>query len=882
MAKKQTFLDILGTQLAELPDATRMVIALDPRRILDVPNPFLDGRNRDWHVFIYDQNDLFLRNILPSYHKEDKRLLIVALGTKGKLPSLSVVDLSYIPDLIEEATEIIDCSPQGLLANIVKESLPPDVFEEPLLSLWDQDINGFVKNLTKYQKMAGKSGVLNRFDAMAVSLATSVQNISIEDLANLPTDPLQRLCFYIRVIAESDLDDLKTAVFQGFILGPNPDPQIQEWCRIERKALLKFLYFGLAAFRYAVPNGIEQIQRLGLLEFDAGQLGNIADKVFNNLRKDVQFQQAITEEIENSAALKDDLEKLVNIFKFGSFEDALNSFFDEPCPAIACSVSRLLIDWLISSKEGRAALIAYRNRESRFRDIYPKTPFTQNAQMYRKLIEHLSWLESTIKKVPNPSNDLFNLIDNYKNAGIYLLEYKEAEIWDLIRLLNLKDQPVFDTLKPYMEQLRGRIDTIIGEYDRALAKIISTNFSAYIHFQRLNTQILRNLIQAGAPRKERVWIIILDGMRLDTWHTIVWPRLKEIFEIDGEEQLYLATLPSYTDISRVSFLAGKLPPYWKDYYNNYTSDHNILLSRYLDLGKEESKKRLKIISRMEEKTEQLEIDFETAQYRCLIFNISDDWIHNEQGSLVRINEIIKEKFEKIVLPELTHRVESGDIVVVASDHGFVELKKDSSCKVNIPENETKWSAENIRYRYIENGEHEKGIKITYDNKTHWILAVGSEWFERPKPSGKPARYSHGGISMVEMVVPAVRLKKRIEKKVEIIITVETLSPCSPGDPVNLPIQIKNQGTVDTNVSLSCRLAGRLIAEDSLMLPAGTGYNWPVSVVADPKANQAHITAQYTLPGGQKRSEKKVITIPIKEVGAKVEIDTSALDVFKDY
>lgn len=124
----------------------------------------------------------------------------------------------------------------------------------------------------------------------------------------------------------------------------------------------------------------------------------------------------------------------------------------------------------------------------------------------------------------------------------------------------------------------------------------------------------------------------------------LWPKLREIFDVGGEEQLYLATLPSYTDISRIAFLAGKLPPYWKDYYNSFTSDHNILLSRYLDLGKEDSKKKLKIISRVEEKTEQMEIDFETAQYRCLIFNISDDWIHNEQGSLVRINEIIKEKF----------------------------------------------------------------------------------------------------------------------------------------------------------------------------------------------------------------------------------------------
>jgi hypothetical protein len=880
MAKKQTFLDILGTRLGELPDAARMVIALDPRRIMEVPNPFLDGGNRDWQVFVYDQNDLSLRKSLPSYQKEDKRLLIVALGQERKRPTEFVVDVSYIPDLIEEAIDIIDCSPQGLLSNLIKEPLPPDVFEEPLLSLWAQDLNSFVRNLSKYQKIAGKGGVMNRFDAMAVSLATGVQNISIEDLANLPSEPIQRLTFYLRTVAECDLSDLSTEVLQGLILGPNPDTETHAWYSIERPALLRFLYFGLAVIRYAVPNGIEEIQRLGLLGFDVSHLGKRTENAFALLRKDIQFQQAVTATVEDSPALQADVDKLVNIFKFGSFEDALNSFSEEPSPAIACSVSRFLIDWLMPSKEGRTALSTWPGKESLSKDLYPKTPFTQNARRYRELIEHLSWSESTIAKAPNPPGDLLTLINTYRTADLYLLELKEAETRDIIRLLN--EQRINNTLKPYLEQLRGRIDVIVTGYDKALAKFITSNFSAYTHLQRLNTQILRNLIQAGASRKERVWIIILDGMRLDTWYSIILPKLYEIFEIDGEEQLYLATLPSYTDVSRVAFFAGKLPPYWKDYYNNFTSDHNILLSRYLDLGKEDSKKKLRIISRMEEKTEQMEIDFETAQYRCLIFNISDDWIHGEQGSLVRINEIVKEKFEKMVLPELAHRVKPGDIMVVASDHGFIELRKDMSCQVNIPKSTTEWGVENIKYRYIENGHHEKGVKVTYDNKTHWILAVGSEWFERPKPAGKPARYSHGGISMAEMVIPAVRVKKRVEKKVEILLSVDSPPPCSPGDKIHLPIRVRNQGTIDTNVLLSCRLAGRLVAEDSIVLPAGAGYNWSVSVNADPKANQISINAQYTLPGKEKKSEKRLITIPIKELGARVEIDTSALDVFKDY
>ena len=84
-----------------------------------------------------------------------------------------------------------------------------------------------------------------------------------------------------------------------------------------------------------------------------------------------------------------------------------------------------------------------------------------------------------------------------------------------------------------------------------------------------------------------------------------------------------------------------------------------------------------------------------------------------------------------------------------------------------------------------------------------------------------------------------------------------------------------------SVSLNCRLAGRLIAEEDLILPGGTSHKWQVSVVADQKANQVTVSAEYTLPGKKKKTEKRQVAIPIKETGAKIEIDTSALDDFED-
>lgn len=50
MGKKQTFLDILGHRLSQLPDSPQVAIALDPQRILEVTDPFLDGKNRAWMV----------------------------------------------------------------------------------------------------------------------------------------------------------------------------------------------------------------------------------------------------------------------------------------------------------------------------------------------------------------------------------------------------------------------------------------------------------------------------------------------------------------------------------------------------------------------------------------------------------------------------------------------------------------------------------------------------------------------------------------------------------------------------------------------------------------------------------------------------------------
>jgi hypothetical protein len=873
MRKKQTFTDLLGDRLGKLPEGARTAIALDPKRVLDVPNPFLDASSRDWEVFAYDQNDLDLRAVWRSIKENDKRFLIVALGSPSDGRSKYQVDLSYVPDMVEDADEIFDCSPQGLLQDLFEDPLPEDLFEEPLLSQWAEQLDRFLAQLKRYQKISGKKGVLNRFDVTGICLSTSVASIKLENIAELPQDPIERLLFYIRGVVANRLSDDLIVLLRDVVLESSHNDILKQWCSLERAELLKFLYLALVVFRYAVPKGIKRLERLGLLGFDADELGQSPEKIMSLISKDLEIVRIITTETEKSSSILIDLDKLVGRFRFGSYLDGLNAFRDEPFPAVACCLGTMLIKWVLCPNEGRKALAQWYKGGDLYKDRYPKTPLTTRALRFRDLFTSLSWLELTLSETSPPPKTLLNLMATYRSANIHLLDLTAAQVHETVRLM--KEQKITETVKRYMKDIQSKMEALITAYDQMLANTISADWAGYTRFQRLNTQTLRDLIQAGVPRKERVWIIILDGMRLDSWDRFVWPRLRDLFEMEGEEQLYLATLPTVTDISRVAFLAGKLPPFWRDYSNHYTSDHNILLSRHLGLGKDQSKKKLKILGRVEEKTEQMQFDFNPAQYRVMIFNLSDDWIHHETGSLIRVNDIVQDKFEKLVVPELQYRIRPEDIVVVTSDHGFVELRPKFGQKIASLPNE------NVMYRYIKDAAHEGGIEISYDDKARWSVAVGYNWFQRPKSKGRPSRYTHGGISMAEMVIPAVRLRLRTTKEVSLVLLIEDVPECTPGDPVTMRIGVRNQGTVTTDVSLTCRLAGRLIAEEELILPGATSHEWPVKLTADPKATQVLVSAEYTLPDKRKKTEKRQAVIPIKDTGAKIEIDTSALDDFED-
>jgi hypothetical protein len=179
------------------------------------------------------------------------------------------------------------------------------------------------------------------------------------------------------------------------------------------------------------------------------------------------------------------------------------------------------------------------------------------------------------------------------------------------------------------------------------------------------------------------------------------------------------------------------------------------------------------------------------RFNCLVFNISDDNLHNEKGDLREINDKIRHKVERDVLPEMKRLVAGGDVVVVTSDHGFVELEDQRGIPIDSGQAETQ-----VFYRYLYDIEHPAGIIVPYSGKkgaSSVTVLVGRAWFTREK--GRYTRYAHGGVSLPEMVVPGVVLRKlEAPEAIRLVITAPERLRVQEDDDVEVPVSIRNGGT----------------------------------------------------------------------------------------
>ncbi|MBI2925831.1 MAG: hypothetical protein HYY24_09030 [Verrucomicrobia bacterium] len=172
----------------------------------------------------------------------------------------------------------------------------------------------------------------------------------------------------------------------------------------------------------------------------------------------------------------------------------------------------------------------------------------------------------------------------------------------------------------------------------------------------------------------------------------------------------------------------------------------------------------------------------------------------------------------------------------------------------------------------------------------YCLAVGRSWFQRDGTATSD-RYSHGGISMAEMVVPAVSLKRVTTKLAQVVFDgIPDRIAVNEDESLTVAISIRNRGNVAVDFSIEGRTnLGDEILSESRRIGPGESRNLTMNLVGhyrqtalreiDPLGTVRAVSLRLrhtNLEGTMTEPPDGKVTIPVDVRPKATKLDTDAL------
>jgi len=298
------------------------------------------------------------------------------------------------------------------------------------------------------------------------------------------------------------------------------------------------------------------------------------------------------------------------------------------------------------------------------------------------------------------------------------------------------------------------------------------------------------------PHKEQAVIFVFDGMRLDIWEEIVRPVFED--RMDIESVFYASSLlPSETHISRKAISAGAFP-------NSFKMDaaEDKLLKTGIDAA---IGLKVEVQAVVPDGTGIGQtVQYSSERLQCYIFELCDKELHKigmknlPDGRQVPgrpISFIYDEHIKSIIDNEVSsiiRQIPSGAKVFVVADHGFGRVGRDrihidanwlnesSDCSYQhatlrksladirpskkILDNVIEFEPSELRLPSEEIAKDRKSRREWKKTYKSIIFPKSGFALSRPDAHFNPDAFSHGGISLDEMLIPMVAMKVRSEKR----------------------------------------------------------------------------------------------------------------------
>jgi hypothetical protein len=409
------------------------------------------------------------------------------------------------------------------------------------------------------------------------------------------------------------------------------------------------------------------------------------------------------------------------------------------------------------------------------------------------------------------------------------LDYYTSDLERTLRVGDILPVP----LKAFWPELEARWEKVRAQFAEAIEAISQVQNLLDHRFQDLyrlhykswiqdkdapavfTHQFLHRMLAAhwdpGSGRKAVV--MVFDGLRTDAWDEFVRPVFEERFEVI-ESRPGGALIPTETLLSRKAISAGCLPEAFSS--RNELRLLETCLEAHLGL-----KPKFDTVKDDDTVASGMTVRYVSDLLEYIVFNFTDKNLHGNPQDLAfiyntTVREIIRQDVRS-VLRELP-----GDaLIFITSDHGFVPLPEPT---LTIPE-AIVVDSHDVKYRIARTTAHLEGEHsehaIEFDARTlgiareseaargvpiHYVLFPRPGFtLRRPRGPHHPDRYTHGGLSLAECLVPMVVMgPRRGEQPALAIESVEQAGSVSEGDPLTLEITLVSRqiGLPDLAITLA--------------------------------------------------------------------------------
>ncbi len=335
------------------------------------------------------------------------------------------------------------------------------------------------------------------------------------------------------------------------------------------------------------------------------------------------------------------------------------------------------------------------------------------------------------------------------------------------------------------------------EANESFCKFIKNNFECWLAPQAkgaplLSHRILSDYVKPLIAKGEKVALVVIDNFRLDQWKVIRDKVMEDGFDISDD--LYCSILPTATQYSRNAIFAGLLPKDIKRLYRDYWVDgsddesqlnahERELLAGYFErqrLKWPNSYYKVGSDASGEEYIRRFG-GYKDNKLNALVFSFIDALSH-KGADLYIINELIHNDsaYRSITLSWyqngsirkiLNLLAENGYTIVLTTDHGTIRVDKsvEISGSQSINANMRYKLDNHLRFNAREAFEVEHPENIGVPPKAladHLIFALNRDFFiyQNNQKSDIVKKYvnsfQHGGISLEEMILPLITLRKR--------------------------------------------------------------------------------------------------------------------------